>query len=296
MSHRNSTAVLGVVFKKNEKFIDKYLSSLEKQSYRDFDLILINDGFEGLDRYTSKYELSVRVWEYTNTPAKIRQYAINRIKKERYRYVVFTDSDDFYAQNRIQICVSLLKKHDIVVNDLTTVSQKEKVLSQAYFSKRFRDGAMIGPEDLQCGNMLGFSNTGLRVSCLKERISFPKKMISADWFFFANLLNQGRKAIFTNKTISFYRLYGDNVAGLQMRLTEQYIKKVLDIKCLYYKNLSVQRKDSSRLFRLFSTLRKKFSANSVFRKDYIDRLMTQKIENPLWWEEIRLFRELRLCA
>ncbi|MEW5767136.1 MAG: glycosyltransferase [bacterium] len=293
MTHKNRVAVLGVVFSGIEKFIDEYLSSLEKQTYKDFDLILINDGFAGLDEFKAKYRLNIREIRYEDTPAKIREFAINYIKHKGYEYIIFTDSDDFFSENRVEKSIELLRYYHIVANDLTPVSEKGEVLNSLYLSNRIDNRSEIRFDFISDKNIFGFSNTSLRWECLREGVGFDKDLIAVDWYLFSTLLKKGCRAVFTNEAVTFYRIYQDNVVGLSSDIDKAKVEKEINVKLLHYKNFSKIDNKFRPLYKGFEEL-KKDMADKAYSQEYIEKIKGLNIHKPLWWEQVKLPGELNL--
>lgn len=279
-------AVLGVVFPEVEKYLDSYLASLEKQTFNNFDLIIINDGLGDFEKYKDSCRLRINEIKYTNTPAKIREFAINYIK-EKYHYAVFTDSDDFFADNRVEKSLELLQHYDIVVNDLTTVSGEGKVLSSNYLSNRITNLSEVKPDYIVDKNVFGLSNTAVRLRSCPERIQFNSNMVAVDWFFYAILLSRGCRAIFTSDTITYYRIYGGNAVGLGCRVTKTLIEKGIAVKLNHYEAMSGENKKMSELYQRYKEIQKKM-AISDFKEKYLYDISKQCMDYPLWWEQIKL--------
>ena len=112
-----------------EKYIDKCLSSLVKQTLKDIEIIVVNDGSpdnsqEIIDKYVKKYPLKVKSYKKKNGGlSDARNYGL---KKAGGEYIAFVDSDDY-------VDVTMFKKmydkaisndFDLVVCDLDCVDEK----------------------------------------------------------------------------------------------------------------------------------------------------------------------------
>ena len=217
---KNKVAVLGVVFPKVKRFLGDYFRSLEKQAFKDFDVVIINDGIKDFAKLARGYDLNIIEIRGGRGIAKNRELGINLVKKKGYKYLVFTDADDFFAKNRIKESLRLLKNCDIVVNDLTTVNIKGRIIKKSYISNRINNNAVIDYAFIRDKNIFGFSNTAIRANCIRKKITLDKNLVAVDWYLFSRLLKQGRKAVFTNKTSTFYRLYGGNLIGLESKASD----------------------------------------------------------------------------
>jgi len=287
MINKNRVAVLGVVFSEVERFIDEYLTSLYKQTFKNFDLIIINDEFSKFSIYKYKYYLNIREISYRGTPAEIREFGINYIINEGYEYIIFTDTDDYFSINRIEKSIELLKYYDIVVNDLTTVSNRSNILESQYISKRLENLSKINLDFIIDKNIFGLSNTAIKTKCLNGNISFARNLIAVDWYLFSKLLKNGFSAIFNNEAVTFYRIYEGNIIGLSSGINTKKIEKGIDVKLYHYKELSKIDNRFIYLYTKFNELKNKIKKNE-YKKKYIEKIKQLNVDIPFWWEEIKL--------
>jgi glycosyltransferase involved in cell wall biosynthesis len=294
MLKKRSVAVFGVVYPKMRCFADDYFSSLHRQTYKDFDLVIVNNGFKNLSGYVrDNYSLCLREINSALTIPKIRELGINYLRKEGYKYIIFTDSDDFFAPNRIETTLMLLNKFDIVVNDFTTVLSKDKFIKARYLSQRIRNASEIKESFVFDKNVFGFSNTSIRGSCLTSAIKFSEALVAVDWYFFACLLREGHKAVFTNKTLTYYRIYEGNTAGVSPGFSVEKLMKSIDIKSLHYRMLYKRfggkyKKAADGFLRLKKQMKK-----NGYRLEYFKKSESLPVKNPFWWEDARLLEELQ---
>lgn len=292
---KKRVAVLGVIFPQMRSFLSEYLQSLKNQTYKEFDLIIINDGLKGFAELAEKYQLNIKEIKFSGSIAQNRELGINYIKNSGYNYLIFTDSDDYFAPNRIKKSVEFLKFYDIVVNDLILVSTKGRVLNKFYFSNRLKNLSEINFNFIRDKNIFGLSNTALRVSCLKEKIKFKDYLIAVDWNLFSRLLKERHSAIFTNETVTFYRIYEGNLVGLpitQVSINEEKIKKDVETKRRHYQALSGQDKTYEKLATDFHKLAERIN-DQKYKSIYLNKVKSLHINRPFWYEEIKLFKNLK---
>jgi glycosyltransferase involved in cell wall biosynthesis len=293
MIENKKTAVLGFVFPAVKEFVDDYLKSLENQTYKDFDLIVVNDGLNNFKKLASKYNLRIKEIPCSGCIAENRAFGINYVKSSGYEYVIFTDIDDFSAPNRVEKSLQLLENYDIVVNDITNISTKGDILQECYMSNRVSNLSKIDSDFLKDKNILGFTNTSMRLMCLKEDLSFDKDLIAVDWYMFSRILKAGHSAVFTNETTSFYRRYEGNVAGLSPDVNERMIKDGIASKLFHYRELSKTDNEYKALYEKFEKLNKDIT-DEKYRERYTQEARHLSMHKPLWWEQIRLPEELSL--
>ena len=106
-----------------EKYIDKCLDSLVKQTLKEIEIIVVNDGSldnsqKIIDRYVKKYPDKVKSFIKENGgQGSARNLGI---KKARGEYISFVDSDDWLDLNALEEMYNCAKKKksDIVICDM----------------------------------------------------------------------------------------------------------------------------------------------------------------------------------
>jgi hypothetical protein len=277
------TGVLAVIFPMDIAYIYQYFDSLCAQSYTDFDVIVINDGYVNLESILRKYaSLKISVQNYTNTPAKIREFGINYMIMNNYEVLIFTDVDDYIADNRVERVLSKLNNCDIVVNDLTLFNDAG-ILHENYISNRLANNTHIDIEYIRQKNLFGLSNSAVKITNLHP-FSIPETITVADWYIFSYLLTLGMVAIFTTETNSFYRRHGSNQVEIGNYSNEALLTNLQIKKTHYYymKNVAIEYKE---LFDKTVDLVNRYS-NSP------GSIKLEKNNNyPLWWEETEVLYE-----
>lgn len=279
--------MLGVVFPSVRKYLADYFDSLLDQTYKDFDLVLLNDGLnDGLDDYKWPPTLNIIEIPCSGPPASIRERGINHALDAGYERLVFTDTDDYFAENRLERCIELLMDNDIVVNDLTLVDEDGSPYDELYISGRLKELDEVGLDFMMDRNIMGLSNTAIRMSCLSGPVSFDEGLIAVDWHFFSTLLLRGCRAVFTGGTVTFYRQYGSNTVGLGGGLDEAGIRREVEVKALHYAILSAIDRRFALLAGEFKELKNKLE-NSDNISAYMEDMKAVRPWHPLWWEAVR---------
>lgn len=224
------TVVLGVVYQGLEEFIQDYCSSINSQSDQDFDILIINDGFKG--ELNSLFAKSINVIELTEglSPAEIRLIGINNAMQLGYKKLIFTDTDDFYSNNRIAESKKGLITADFVYNQLIPVDSKGEIIEGAPV---FDLPSMISNiEELLDWNVLGLGNTAVNLESL-EYLKLKDVVVAFDWWLFSYLLINGRKGI-EIEAESYYRQHETNIVGSKNQLSEQSLDVGIKVKLLHY--------------------------------------------------------------
>ena len=278
---KKKVAFLTTIFPMNEEFLDEFFHSLSNQTYKEFDIVIINDGYEFLEKLKTKYQsLSIIELPYSNTPAKNREFGINYVIDHGYDLLIFGDSDDCFADNRVEKSNGLLADYDIVVNDLS-LFQNHEIYKNRYISNRLENKSEIKIDFIMDKNIFGLSNTAINLESM-GKVVFDKDLIAVDWFFYSTLLMENKKAVFTNETTTYYRQYETNTIGLGTQSAES-IKMGLAVKKKHYELLKDYNTDYLFMYNKIVNI----VPNDEYCED-LNRFKQDTAINLLWWENIRL--------
>lgn len=119
----------------SEKYIARCLDSVIEQTYKNIEIIIINDGSkdkskEILDEYEKKYPNIIRHIEQENKGvAKTRNYGI---KIANGNYITFIDNDDYIDKDYIETFVNVLKEneYDIVMGGYRRPNEYGKIIKE----------------------------------------------------------------------------------------------------------------------------------------------------------------------
>ncbi len=119
----------------SEKYIHNMLDSLKSQSFKDFEIIVVNDGstdntIKIIENYSKSFD-NIEIIDQKNTGCY--QARINGIKQARGKYIVLLDSDDKLDNSFLE---ELYRKSEETKSDMTVCGfnrvefESEKVLSR----------------------------------------------------------------------------------------------------------------------------------------------------------------------
>ncbi len=287
----NNVAVVGVLYPLASAYINDYIKSLESQSFKNFDLVLFNDGFKDAQKLKSN-SLNILLKNISGTPSEIRLKLINHIIDSSYEYIIFTDCDDLLAVNRVETSLNLLDKNKIIFNDLDLISETGEGLEYKYLSSRLEDGQKIKIDNLLNFNMMGLSNTAVKKDVLANcLIMLNSDVIAFDWLLWSIALLNNDCAIFSSKTTTKYRIYKNNIAGFPKEISSSFLKRGIAVKLLHYQELSEIDSSYKSLYESFNYVNE-MSNNDDWLQEYIIALNKHKEHNSLWWEDIKIPKEV----
>ena len=100
-----------------EKYIERSISSVLDQTFRNFEFIIVNDGStDNSGKLIDKYKIDDRVIiinKENGGPSAARNVALDIM---RGKYVTFIDSDDFIDSRYLETLVNLIKEYDVGIS------------------------------------------------------------------------------------------------------------------------------------------------------------------------------------
>ncbi len=284
---KNEMVVVGTVYPGIEKYISDYFLSLNNQSMNEFDVLIANDGLSEFEITLDSNKHLCKSLNVNGTISSNRRNVISHAIEMGYKKIVFTDCDDTFEQNRIEVLCELLGRNAVVVNDLDLTNEDGIQQTTKYFSQRFNDADKINENMIRTGNIMGLSNTAVCIEALNDIPALIEgDSIAFDWYLWACVFQSGIDALFTSKTSTKYRVYGKNTAGLPQVLNESNVRKGIEVKQQHYKLMSKFNRVYDELHCEFEELSGKWK-NKTWRNEYINALKDNFIGNHMWWENIR---------
>lgn len=303
MKTNGNTLLIGVIYQGVEKYLTDYCKAIEFQDTNDFDILILND------KYRDNFPLDsgrIRIVNIEDklTPAEIRMLGIKYALENNYKYVVFSDTDDYFSSKRISSSKKKLPKFDFVYNNLILINESGRIINESYSNYLKIKKEYNSYLDLVDRNLFGLSNTAVRVEKLKN-LYIPKETIAVDWWIFTLLLLNGCKGGLVEEAKTYYRQSENNFMGFGKKLDEKRLRLGIKCKINHYKNVKIycdknslgkEEKIYSNKLAEMEKLNREIR-NPVFRKRYI-KIINKNYDEIFsgWWSEILPIDEWRKYA
>lgn len=200
----------------SEKYIKKCIDSLIKQTLKNIEIILINDGSSDdslriLRQYEKGDERIVVIDQKNNGPSSARNKGIDIAKGE---YISFIDSDDWVDETMFEEMYNSAKENnsDLVICDMKLVNKDEEtyITGLNYPIRNLSERAMkeiIFKELLSNSQFNSMANKIFRTSIIKKNnIRLDKDIYYAeDWLFNVEFFRRSKKISYINKAFYYYR-------------------------------------------------------------------------------------------
>lgn len=194
-------------------FIKPAIESILNQTFKDFELIVVNDGSTdqtaGVVRGLAKTDSRIKLISYKHNKGESVAANIGFVQA-RGRYIARMDADDLSHPQRLEKQVAFLNKHPrfvVVGSQSWIIDEQSKIIGQKLFPLKHK----------QIYQEYGFLHPILHPSIMVRRSLLPwsdklwanEGEPNDDYFTLFHLLSCGRFANLKQKLVS-YRMHGNN--------------------------------------------------------------------------------------
>lgn len=230
-----------------EKYIARCLDTVINQTYRNLQIIIVNDGSTDksgdICRDYAKKDSRIQYYYQANAgQAVARNRALDKMKGQ---YVAFIDSDDYVSYNYIETLYMELKKYSAqiaVCNYIRTSGKdvdnknvdsdlKTMVCSGRELIYKFIDRDSVVTDAL-CNKLFS--------SIMFQNIRFPEGKIYEDFLICDKLLLESPKVVYLEKTLYYYIFNPKSTTEKSWNLRSMDILEQLERRAEYYLNNNEQ--------------------------------------------------------
>lgn len=189
-----------------ENFITRCLASVEKQTYKDFEVIIVNDGSTDssaqiIDSFASQNP-NFKVFTIENRGlGGARNYGIEKATGE---YIIFLDSDDYIAENCIERFVSSAERDDgdIICCNFCDVAEDGTPL--LYYKNRFSEAIT----NIYKQPQILFNRFSALGKMFKRELFEDMQFVSREWYedlrLIVKLYLNAKKIVYIEDFLFFY--------------------------------------------------------------------------------------------
>lgn len=216
-----------------EKYLERSLTCLHKQTYPNLEFILIDDGstdnsWKICEEYRKK-DSRFKTYHITNSGASLaRKYGLNKSIGE---YISFIDADDYIDNNYIEQLHSLIIKFKVNISSC-------KVM-------RVKTGQVINRNSSAIECLLKFDELMPRYfkyefwgfpgklykKSIFDNIIFPSATLSEDYFVMAQLFINERSMAYTDANLYYYEYHPNSLS--HTKLSNRAFEEFENVNAVY---------------------------------------------------------------
>lgn len=220
------------------KYISKTIDSVLNQSYRDFELIIVDDNshdnsVEVINRYlVQDSRIKLISLEGNSGAAVARNTAIDQAKG---RFIAFLDSDDCWAPNKLETQIDFMLKNEYEF----TYTAYHKVNDQGDFLSSVHIPFRISYNQLLKTCVIGCL-TAMYDTHKLGKVKFPLIRKRQDFALWLKILKKVPYAYGLNQDLASYTIRSDSISANKFKAAQynwylyRNIEKLSLIKSLYY--------------------------------------------------------------
>lgn len=249
-----------------EKTISRCLDSIFSQTFKNFEVIIINDGSRDktkkiCEEYASLYD-NVRLYNQENLGISItRQKAVSLA---RGTYIQFIDADDWVESDLLETCVNILKRqsYDIIIFDFF----EENITGLKYRLQRpttLEKMSLI--RDISSPKMLGVLWNKLIRRTLFDNLTFPNLQYCEDWCICVELFQKIKSIHYVNQAYYHYDVTIINNSLTRNVTKTTFISKIKYIE--YLKSIDFDKKYSKEYDSQVANIAYSAIVNNIYSDD-----------------------------
>lgn len=219
-----------IPYYKKREFILETLNSINNQSYKNYEILIIYDDENTNDlKYLNelikeKKNIRILINKKNSGAGMSRNNGIINAKGE---FIAFLDSDDYWHNDKLlkQLNFMIDEKINFSHTSYYVVDKKKKITS----IRTSRD--ILNYQDLLRSCDVGLSTVMVRKKLLEDNI-FPDLTTKEDFVLWLNILKTGEKLVGINEPLTFWRKSNDS-------LSSNNFQKIIDGYRVYRKYMKM---------------------------------------------------------
>jgi len=264
------------------------LKSLTEQTYKDFEVIVCDDGStdnskEITDKYLDKLNIQY-LWDVNwGGPARPRNRGISAAKGD---WICFLDSDDWWTPDKLENCLPYLDKNDIIFHPLQIFSENNGLQKKIMKGRQPKSPVFI--DMLENENCVNNSSVVIRRSIIDKvgPLCENKEFVSIeDYEYWIRISLVTELFFYIPKILGYYWVGSTSITMNNFQLNR--INYIYDKFLVYVKDEKVKREIISRQAYRNARMHAKFGynieAHEYFKKAVYTKHLYTKLKAVLFY-------------
>lgn len=225
--------------------MDEQLDSILKQSFKDWRVLLHDDGstdgtLDVINKFINRYPQKFFLFDDGLQFGHAKENFVHLITLSSAPYVAFCDQDDVWLANHLEKRyneITVMEKKSgketpiLACSDTILVDHNLKLISNSgWISQRIGPNISNTTEFLTVRNYIYGCTTMVNRAAIEVGVPVPKEAIMHDWWLGICVMRNGGKVIVLETATILYRQHSNNAMGAIPFSLLSYFKKVFKIK------------------------------------------------------------------
>ena len=228
-----------------EEFIVETINSVLNQTYKDFEVIVVDDGStDNTKQKLEPFKSKIKLIEQPNSERAVARN--NGVKNSSGEYIAFLDSDDIWIKDKLEKQVKLLdSKPDVILTYGQSLRINEHGQKIKIAKRQLKGFSGEVFENLLMRNFVVSATPMIKKEYFEKTTGFQTKYIPyEDWEFWLRFSLLG-KFYFLNQPFSYYRIHkNQSVKLVQAEKIEKVTSLLLEDSFKLKENIDEVKKQS----------------------------------------------------
>ena len=267
-----------------EDYLSECLDSVLNQSFKDIEIICINDGstdksLEILEKYQKNDGRFKIITQENQGPGSARNRGLDNAQGE---YVIFLDSDDYFEKNTFTELYSISKEMDVdflMFKILNFDNQSGETSNLRYFDMPFLkefNGKTFNYRDLPDFFRISVTTPGkiFKTSFINQ-LRFPENIIFEDTPFIVEAVLKAKRMMFLDEYYYMRRVRSDSITQSNFKNFADCIE-IFNMLCDISKKYNVYSENKENLFeRKYLNIARRFlEVEPEYKDDFFNKIKT----------------------
>ena len=214
-----------------EKYLNKCLDSLTKQTKKELEFILVNDGsIDKTEEIIKEYQ-DKRIKYFKNKNQGIGKTRNFGISKSSGKYLMFVDSDDYLEKDACEILYKKISKEeaDLAICDFYKVYENGKT-EEIRLPKFSSTTLKKTPSLINDINLSPWNKIYKRELITKNNLKFIENLKYEDAPFVINAMDKAKKIVKVDECLNYYVIHGNSETTVRDKKCFDILKIVAIIR------------------------------------------------------------------
>lgn len=265
--------------------MDRYFESFEKQSFKDFELIIVDDcstdgSFDKLQEYVKRTPLNITLLQADKNsgPGNARNIGLDHAQGE---WITFVDNDDWVTEDfleRVNVIINREGVNCVIYDYYTWLNGETSIARSMYINKGGRktvSDCMVAVRNHTVGKFYKLSEC----SCVR----FPAVRRCEDVAYVTQAIATCGNAYYYNEPLYYYRQRPTSLSNNSKMDHGDMVKAFAILENLYLKNYPLEMKNKSVTDILYGGLLMMCKSGKS-KAEILEYINEYEKKYPEWWE------------